>query len=100
MAITYSDRRTVLLSAAASLIPTGIVNAQTEITRPVISEADCPLEVITPIANDGSRGLAVLRKPPGKGPFPVFISIHGGMVTLPLYSLDQAARNSANVTRF
>ena len=47
-------------------------------TRPSISEEVAPLEAITPVAKDGHKGVAYLRKPPGKGPFPAVVLIHGG----------------------
>jgi dipeptidyl aminopeptidase/acylaminoacyl peptidase len=45
---------------------------------PVVSEDASPIESIAPVARDGSRGLGFLRKPPGAGPFPALILIHGG----------------------
>jgi acetyl esterase/lipase len=66
----------------------------------MVSEIDCPLEIITPVASDGYRGLGVLRKPPGNGPFPAIISVHGGITTKPLSELQADARDSANCCRF
>ena len=57
--------------------------ATAAVTRPVVSEATAPLEAIAPVARDGHRGQAFLRKPPGPGPFPAVVVIHGGLVTLP-----------------
>ncbi|HKA08171.1 MAG TPA: dienelactone hydrolase family protein [Gemmataceae bacterium] len=48
-------------------------------TRPVISEEVAPLEAIAPIAKDGNKGEAFLRKPPGDGPFPAVVLVHGGL---------------------
>lgn len=53
------------------------------ITRPVVSEAASPVEAIAPVAKDGHRGQGFLRKPPGTGPFPAVVVIHGGLTTLP-----------------
>lgn len=47
-------------------------------TRPVISEEVAPLEAIAPVAKDGHKGVGFLRKPPGKGPFPAVVLLHGG----------------------
>jgi acetyl esterase/lipase len=58
------------------------------VTRPVISEDVSPVETINPLASDGHRGLGLLRKPPGNGPFPAAVVIHGGLVTLPRPRLD------------
>jgi dienelactone hydrolase len=93
------DRRTVLLATLASVVPSGFAGAQSEVTRPVVSETECPLEVITPIASDGYRGLGVLRKPPGGGPFPVIICLHGGFGGQPLSWLQEFARD-ATASRF
>jgi dienelactone hydrolase len=49
-----------------------------QVLRPVISEDAIPLMVLTPVASDGTRGEAWLRKPPGEGPFPAVILVHGG----------------------
>src|SRR5262245_6580657 len=96
----FFNRRTFLVSTLASLAPVGRVEAQIEITRPVISEAACPLEIIVPIASDGYRGLGVLRKPPGNGPFPAIICLHAGMVVQPLSVLQALARDAATPPRF
>ena len=68
--------------------------------RPVVSEEACPLESIRPVARDGFRGQAVLRRPPGAGPFPVMVWIHGGLTTLPPAALEDIARNGPNPSRF
>src|SRR5262245_29353533 len=52
-------------------------------TRPAISEEVAPLEAITPVAKDGHKGVCFQRKPPGKGPFPAVVLIHGGSVRIP-----------------
>lgn len=46
--------------------------------QPVISEAFIAVEEISPLSVDGHGGLAFLRKPPGNGPFPAVILVHGG----------------------
>jgi len=68
--------------------------------QPLVSEAACPLEKIEPVASDGYRGLGVLRKPPGAGPFPAIIWLHGGITTVPLSRLELATRDLANPARF
>jgi acetyl esterase/lipase len=52
------------------------------------------------VAVDGHRGLAVLRKPPGPGPFPVAVWFHGGIATVPLARLESTARDLALGPRF
>src|SRR5215211_8338067 len=93
------NRRAFVVTAAGSFC-SRLVEAQAAVTQPVIAETDAPLEVITPMAHDGHRGLGVLRKPPGKGPFPAMIHLHGGITTMPLAALRAAATNGANPSRF
>src|SRR5215510_4481643 len=72
------NRRTFVMTAVAGLASGGL-GQQRQASRPVVSESACPLEVIAPVASDGYKGQAVLRKPPGRGLFPAFITIHGGI---------------------
>jgi dipeptidyl aminopeptidase/acylaminoacyl peptidase len=94
------DRRAFLLSTVAGLVGTPLLQGQSTVRRPVVSEKACPLETITPVASDGHRGLAVLRKPPGAGPFPAVVWFHGGLMTFPLERLQGRARNLATGPRF
>ncbi|MES2626169.1 MAG: alpha/beta fold hydrolase [Pseudomonadota bacterium] len=52
--------------------------ASEPVMRPIIAETTIPVQAIVPIASDGTAGEAFLRKPPGDGPFPAVILIHGG----------------------
>jgi dienelactone hydrolase len=60
-------------------------------TRPSISEDVSPLQAIAPIADHGHVTQAYLRKPPGDGPFPAVVLIHGGLRQLPPGALRDAA---------
>jgi hypothetical protein len=40
---------------------------------PTISQEVAPLEAIVPVAKDGHKGEAYVRKPPGKGSFPAVL---------------------------
>jgi acetyl esterase/lipase len=93
-------RRAFLLTTVAGLVGTRLSHAQPAVTRPVVSEQTSPLNTIAPVATDGHRGLAVLRKPPGAGPFPVVIWFHGGITTVPLARLEASARDLATGCRF
>jgi dipeptidyl aminopeptidase/acylaminoacyl peptidase len=73
--------------------------ATESITRPVISEGTSPVEEIAPIAKDGHRGSGLLRRPPGAGPFPALLWIHGGLATRPPAEVRDNAL-SANPSRF
>jgi dipeptidyl aminopeptidase/acylaminoacyl peptidase len=61
------------------------------VTHPVISEDTSPIETVAPVADDGHRGHAVLRKPPGAGPFPAVVIIHGGLAAQPPERVRQLA---------
>ena len=44
---------------------------QVAVTRPAVSEEACPIEGSSrPRRTDGHEATAVVRKPPGNGPFP------------------------------
>jgi len=89
-----------LATLASPALPVGDEGPANEsITRPVVSEDVSPLETITPVARDGHRGQGFLRKPPGAGPFPAVVVIHGGLVTLPPERLREHAL-SAQPSRF
>ena len=92
------DRRRFLGLAVAGLARTA--RSQEQITRPEISEDACPLEPIAPVARDGHRGQGMLRKPPGAGPFPAILWIHGGLVTVPAEQLRATALNMITPSRF
>src|SRR4029450_9701499 len=66
--------------ALATLPAAGLVQGE-RISRPAISAQVSPLEPTAPAARDGHRGRGFLRKPPGIGPFPVVVMIHGGLET-------------------
>ena len=69
---------TAALAAIAFLSGT-LAFGQPKVTRPEVSEKTCPLEVIEAPTRDKQKATAVVRKPPGKGPFPAVILLHAGM---------------------
>ncbi|MGH9660160.1 MAG: alpha/beta hydrolase family protein, partial [Bryobacteraceae bacterium] len=75
-----------------ALAPAALARAA-EVTRPAVSEQACPLQPFP-----GVEGF--LRKPPGPGPFPAVLYIHGGLVTRPLDTLRDLALNQANPSRY
>ncbi len=85
--------------ALATLLAAGLMQGE-RISRPVISEQISPLEPIAPAARDGYRGEGFLRKPPGTGPFPAVVMIHGGLVTRPGEELKKYALDVAYPSRF
>jgi len=69
-------------------------------TYPQVSETACPLEVVSIPGKAGNEVPAVLRQPPGKGPFPAIVLLHGGLSPYPLASLKQESLTRPNYTRF
>lgn len=65
--------------AAIVLLNISLSRGETMITKPVISEEACPVEVISAPTSDQKTATAVVRKPPGKGPFPALVYLHGGL---------------------
>jgi dipeptidyl aminopeptidase/acylaminoacyl peptidase len=84
-----------LIYIATLALATAALMANGTITRPVVSEEVSPLEIIHPQAADGHKTVAVLRKPPGKGPFPALIDLHGGLEEV---SLDPPSRGVGGET--
>jgi dipeptidyl aminopeptidase/acylaminoacyl peptidase len=66
----------------------------------MVPEDISPLEPISPMSRDGHRGQGLLRKPPGDGPFPALVWIHGGLTTRPLEALKEYALSTPNPSRF
>lgn len=94
------NRRAFLLSTLSGIGAAPLSGANAPVTQPLVSEAACPLQQIEPVASDGYRGLGILRKPPGDGPFPAIIWLHGGITTVPLSRLQVTTRDLANPARF
>jgi dipeptidyl aminopeptidase/acylaminoacyl peptidase len=57
----------------------------------VVSEEISPTVPISPIASDGHLGEGFLRKPPGNGPFPAVVLIHGGLAKWPTEEVREFA---------
>ncbi len=67
--------RAVFVMLLTCVVPTAALG------QPEVSEKACPLEVIEAPTQDRQLAIAVVRKPPGEGPFPVVIHLHGGLGT-------------------
>jgi dipeptidyl aminopeptidase/acylaminoacyl peptidase len=89
-----------LVACLATAVLTTLAAGQTDrITRPAVSEKASPLQPIAPVAHDGYRGYGFLRKPPGDGPFPAVVLIHGGLNTWASERLRQFVITSAMPSR-
>jgi dienelactone hydrolase len=84
-----------------TLLVSSWANAQTptKVTFPQVGEKECPIQVIEPVAKDGQKTTAAVRKPPGNGPFPAVIFFHGGLTPFPLDELKNRVRRG-NLSRF
>jgi dienelactone hydrolase len=70
---------TAVVFSISLLLATGVKSAVDEqVLRPVIVEELIPLQALAPTASDGFSGEAFIRKPPGEGPFPAVVLVHGG----------------------
>lgn len=100
--------RLTMLAVLAACITTSVLTTPLatgagqgeRITRPAVSEKASPIEPIAPVAQDGYRGRAFLRKPPGDGPFPAVVLIHGGLTMVSSDRLREYAVTSALPSRF
>lgn len=72
----------LLMLLCLSVVPASLQAQQNgpdeAVTRPVIAESALPVISLAPLASDEVAGEAFLRKPPGDGPFPAVILVHGG----------------------
>jgi len=62
---------------------------KTRITFPEVSEQACPATVVSIPGKAGNQIPAVVRQPPGSGPFPAIVLLHGGLSPIPLEALQQ-----------
>src|SRR5262249_39817302 len=71
-----------------------------KVTYPQVSETACPVNVVSIPAKSGNEVMTVVRQPPGSGPFPAIVLLHGGLSPYPLQSLKQESLTRPNYTRF
>src|SRR2546428_727406 len=50
-----------------------------KVTYPQVSEAACPAKIVSISGRAGNAVTAVVRQPPGAGPFPAILLLHGGL---------------------
>jgi dipeptidyl aminopeptidase/acylaminoacyl peptidase len=95
--------RTLRVVAATSICASSVhINAQpagiAPALIPLVSEDASPVDAISPVARDGHHALGFVRKPPGAGPFPAVILIHGGAGSRPAGMLRPLATAPAAST--
>jgi len=65
---------TILLA----FVPSCVAQSDTP-TRPLVSEEDVPFDAPSITARDGERVTVLVRRPPGAGPFPALVYLHGAL---------------------
>ena len=84
---------TLLLAVAAAEEP-----AKT--TYPKVSEEACPVKVVSIPGKAGNKVTTIVRQPPGNGPFPAMVLLHGGLSPYRLETLKQESLTRPNYVRF
>ncbi|MCZ6796085.1 MAG: hypothetical protein O7J95_20950, partial [Planctomycetota bacterium] len=69
------------------------------VTWPRVPVSVSPLQVIEVRSRDGEKAIAVLRKPPGDGPFAAVVFL-GGLRKLPLERLKVSSRGGHTHSRY
>jgi dipeptidyl aminopeptidase/acylaminoacyl peptidase len=82
----------VLVLVTASVVP-GLAET---VTYPQIPETKIPITELKP----GETAYAAVRKPPGEGPFPAVIFLHGGLGQSPMVKLRRGAVEQPAQARF
>lgn len=85
---------------AAAILAISFLWQAGALTNPFVSENVSPLEVVSAKGQDGQEAVAVVRKPPGKGPFPAVVILHGGLNSQPISRLKESALNEPTHVRF
>jgi dipeptidyl aminopeptidase/acylaminoacyl peptidase len=71
-----------------------------KITYPQVSEAACPLQMVSIPGKTSNQVTAVVRQPPGSGPFPAILMLHGGLRPYAIETLKNESLTRPNYTRF
>jgi dipeptidyl aminopeptidase/acylaminoacyl peptidase len=93
-AITRGIAAVTFVAAVAASAVARQAQTNAPVTSPTVSQDVAPLELIAPTARDGARGEGFLGKPPGPGPFPAVVLIHGGITIMPTAWLREYALGS------
>src|SRR6476620_10339793 len=91
---------TILASFALFLASAAAAEEANKVTYPQVSETASPVKVVAIPGRTGNEVTAVVRQPPGNGPFPAIVLLHGGLSPYPLQALKQESLTRPNYTRF
>lgn len=98
--LSSSPMRSAVLALLILCWGASLVTAQAPLTRPLISEQVSTVAEISIQAQDGYDVIGVVRTPPGSGPFPAVVVVHGGLDTVSLIVLRDQVLNNPTTTRF
>src|SRR5215469_5838500 len=70
------------------------------VTYPQVSETACPVKVVSIPGRAGNTVTAVVRQPPGPGPFPAIVLLHGGLRPYKVETLKEESLTRPNYARF
>jgi dipeptidyl aminopeptidase/acylaminoacyl peptidase len=84
---------------AVTILAVALSGADAQVTRPHVPAEISPVTDITVLAHDGHEVIAVVRLPPGDGPFPAVIALHGGLATMTRDVLRDRALSNPTMTR-
>ena len=70
------------------------------VMRPDVPVEVSPPQYIEATAGDGVKSFAIVRRPPGDGPFPAVLLIHGGLVMQSREVLERSAMEDITHERF
>jgi dipeptidyl aminopeptidase/acylaminoacyl peptidase len=71
-----------------------------QVMYPQIAESACPLQVVSILGKAEGQVSAVIRQPPGVGPCPAILLLHGGLSPYPVEKLKDESLTRPNYTRF
>jgi dipeptidyl aminopeptidase/acylaminoacyl peptidase len=71
-----------------------------KVTYPQVAESACPIQVVSVPGTAGNEVTAIVRQPPGNGPFPAIVLLHGGLSPYPVARLKEESLTRPNYTRF
>ena len=77
-----------------------LVQAENHFTRPAISQEISPIRRVELVSRTGHASFALVRKPPGKGPFPAIIYFHGTLGPWRIAQLTAAIETGQTLSRF
>ncbi len=102
---SWNSRRSIggLVIVAGGLMIAAVAvadDATSPVMYPHVSETACPVQVVSIAGRAGNEVTAVVRQPPGKGPFPAIVLLHGGLSPYPLAALKQESVTRPNYARF